>query len=92
MLLYFVDPNLYCSLMKGVLSSQGQVTIPKQVRDALGLRPGDQIEFQVQGDVMVGRRRSRRASLDRFVGLLSDGRSTDDVMSHVRPERAWERT
>ena len=78
--------------MKGVLSSQGQVTIPKHVREALGLRPGDQIDFQVEGDVLVGRRKSPPESLDRFVGILSDGRSTDEVMSYLRPERAWERT
>jgi antitoxin PrlF len=91
MRLYFCEADLYCRGMKGVLSSQGQVTIPKYVRDALGLRPGDQIDFRVEGDVLVGRRKPPRESLDRFVGILRDGRSTDEVMSSLRPARAWER-
>lgn len=92
MLLYFLDSDLYSPAMKGVLSSQGQVTIPKPVREALGLRPGDQIDFHVQGDVLIGRRKSPSEGLDRFVGILSDGRSTDEVMRHLRPQRAWEPT
>ena len=76
--------------MKGALSSQGQVTIPKGVREALGLPPGDQIEFEVDGDTFIGRRRPMGANLDRFIGLLGDGRSTDEVMAELRPERAWD--
>ncbi len=27
------------------LTSKGQLTLPKKVRDALGLKPGDQVDF-----------------------------------------------
>jgi antitoxin PrlF len=35
------------------VSSKGQITIPKQVRQGLGLRPGDKVVFRVQGDRAV---------------------------------------
>ncbi|MGH8575146.1 MAG: AbrB/MazE/SpoVT family DNA-binding domain-containing protein, partial [Gammaproteobacteria bacterium] len=31
------------------LSSKGQLTVPKAVRDALELREGDQVVFRVEG-------------------------------------------
>jgi antitoxin PrlF len=38
------------------VSSKGQVTIPKEVRDHLRAGPGDLIEYEVQGNVVVVRR------------------------------------
>ena len=38
------------------LSSKGQVTIPKKVRDALGAEPGDTIAYEIQGDLVRLRR------------------------------------
>ena len=38
------------------VSSKGQVTIPKEVRDHLRAGPGDFIEYEVQGEVVVVRR------------------------------------
>jgi antitoxin PrlF len=38
------------------VSSKGQVTIPKEVRDCLRARPGDLIEYELQGNVAVVRR------------------------------------
>lgn len=35
------------------VTSKGQITIPKEVRDALGLREGDRVLFRVAKDVAV---------------------------------------
>ena len=35
------------------LSSQGQVTVPKAIRDHLALRPGDLVAYEVVGDKVV---------------------------------------
>jgi antitoxin PrlF len=40
---------------KATVSSRGQTVIPKPVREHLGLRPGDEVEFVVRddGEVLV---------------------------------------
>jgi antitoxin PrlF len=38
------------------LSSKGQVTIPKQVRETLRAEPGDLLEYELQGKVVILRR------------------------------------
>jgi len=42
------------------LTSKGQTTIPLQVRERLGLRQGDAIEFVFQADGSVGLRSTKR--------------------------------
>ncbi len=51
------------------LTSKGQTTIPKAVRDRLGLRPGDRLNFivEVDGRVTVSAAKQRAADLK---GLL----------------------
>jgi antitoxin PrlF len=34
----------------GVVSTKGQVTIPRDIRRRLGLKVGDRVEFVVEGD------------------------------------------
>ncbi len=76
--------------MTTTLTSKGQVTIPKQIRDALGMAPGCSVQFDVnrEGDVVihkVGARASRKP--DRFEaarGKADVKWRTDDLMALLR--------
>ncbi len=48
--------NSYDVGMKSVVSEKGQVTIPKPLRDKLGLRPGQVLEFETRDGMLVGRK------------------------------------
>lgn len=37
----------------GTLTSKGQITIPKAIRDSLGLEPGDKVDFVLEADGRV---------------------------------------
>ncbi len=78
--------------MSTTLTSKGQVTIPKQIRDALNMLPGCSVDFAVntEGDVVirkVGARASRKP--DRFEaarGKADVKWRTDDLMSLLRAD------
>lgn len=54
--------------MLTTLTSKGQMTLPKAVRDDLDLRPGDKIDIVKEGDRYVLRPRNRSAT--EFYGIL----------------------
>ncbi len=75
------------------LTSKSQVTIPKDVRDALGILPGELVRFEVAngkvtltgGDDNAGARRAKfQAALEKWGGMFHDGRSTDEKMRELR--------
>jgi len=73
------------------VTSKGQVTIPKRVRDLLGIGPGSRIEFQRADDgrivlVRVGRG-ARPSRLARLRGHAGKGMSTDEIMAMTRGDR-----
>jgi antitoxin PrlF len=39
--------------MQSALTAKGQATIPKPIRDQLGLKPGDKVKFFIQPDGRV---------------------------------------
>ena len=38
------------------ISSKGQITLPKKVRETLGAKPGDLIAYQIHGNVVTLKR------------------------------------
>lgn len=55
----------------GVVTSKGQVTVPKPIRERLGLRQGDRIEFVAESERTVVRRARKSAnSFAKYAGTL----------------------
>lgn len=72
---------------RGKVTDRGQVTIPKGLRDRLGIRPGEILEFDEGADgVIEVRKTSARSALDAAYGALPLDRSTDELMADLRGE------
>ena len=71
------------------ITTKGQVTIPKEVRDKMGLLPHSEVEFVVDGNVVVLRKventngRGKKV-IDRMRGRATVRMSTDEIMALTR--------
>jgi AbrB family looped-hinge helix DNA binding protein len=79
--------------MATTITSKGQVTIPKHIRDALGLRPGSAVDFAVDdaGRVVIvpAKRAASRSAKDRFQsarGGATVNWRTEDLMRLLRDD------
>jgi len=73
-------------MAKTKITSKGQVTIPKDVRERLGLRSGDEIEFvEEDGDYRV-RKRVTASPFRKYRGRLKQlvGSSPDELLERMR--------
>lgn len=72
------------------LTSKGQVTVPKAVRDALGVGVGDEIVFRVEGDRATLARTRDFLDLAGSVPVPAVRRNVawDDVLRQTRATRA----
>jgi antitoxin PrlF len=77
------------------LTSKSQVTIPKDVRKALGIEPGGLVRFEIDGgrvSLSPGDHGALRAgkfdaAVKKWAGRFATGRSTDDQMRELRGDR-----
>lgn len=72
-----------------IVTNKGQVTIPKGIRDALGLVPGSKVEFALEEGRVVLRKRVPVEAFERWRGYLKDrlpGDSVDETMELLRGE------
>lgn len=73
------------------VTSKGQVTIPVEIRERLGLLPNSEVEFEVDGNAVrirkVRGRRGRnrgRSVVDQLRGKATAGLTTDAFMALTR--------
>ena len=68
------------------VTSRGRITIPKQVRERLGLRPGDELAFTEDAGGWRIRREVGASSFERYRGYLRDlrGRHPDELVEELR--------
>ena len=72
------------------VTSKGQVTIPKPIRDRLGIVPGSTVDFELASDgrVLLVRREGMppRNRFQALRGRAGPGPSTDEILALTRGE------
>lgn len=74
------------------ITSKGQVTIPIEIRESLGLLPHTEVRFEVEGNtVRIVREEKPSGSrgerlLARLRGRATSGLSTEEIMALTRSE------
>ena len=77
--------------MTVTVTSKGHVTIPKPVRDRLGIKPGSKVDFGVAEDGRaylrrVGKHAVKPSRFERMRGTATSGHTTDEIMALTRGE------
>lgn len=73
------------------VTEKGQVTIPKELRDALGIGAGTEVEFEQRKDTIVVRKTKDRTTrgarlVDRMRGRGDVEMTTDEIMALTRAD------
>lgn len=75
--------------MSYALTSKGQVTIPKRIRETLGVGPGESVDFRLNdhGETViekVGGDKPIESRFARLRGIWKGGMTTDEIMALTR--------
>lgn len=68
------------------VTSKGQVTIPKEIRERLGVHPGENVGFEEKEGVLVIRKVVTKSPFDKWLGRLKHlkGQRSDDLVREAR--------
>jgi antitoxin PrlF len=72
--------------MTAIVSEKGQVTIPKALRDRLGLGPGQVLDFREEKGCLIAEKLPDRDAVSSVYGIVQPGRGTDSLMAELRGE------
>ena len=70
--------------MKAIVSEKGQVTIPKKLRERLGITPGAVLEFREEAGVLLATKASGQDAIAAVCGIIDTDRPVDDLVEEMR--------
>lgn len=74
--------------MKSRISSKGQVTVPIEARNRLGLQPGTVVRFEIrENGVLMRKGNPGRHPVDRVFGTLKLRKPVDALLDEMRGPR-----
>ncbi|NWF76547.1 MAG: AbrB/MazE/SpoVT family DNA-binding domain-containing protein [Nitrospirae bacterium] len=68
------------------VTSKGQITIPKKVRDKLGIESGERISFIEKNGIFYIKKAVKESPFDKWVGKLKTlkGKKSDTITDELR--------
>jgi len=73
-------------MLTATVAERGQVTIPKVLRDRMGIRPSTVLSFSVKDGALIAVKAVKEDPISSVLGCLKTERSSDDWMSEIRGE------
>jgi len=70
--------------MKSTVSEKGQITIPKALRERLGIRAGEVLELSEDHGRLVARKTLADDPVNAAYGVIDLGRTTDEFLDDLR--------
>ena len=70
--------------MLSTVSEKGQITVPKRLRERLGIHPGDRLELVEDGGRLVVTKTVQEDPVAAVYGILGERRSTDAAIRALR--------
>lgn len=70
--------------MRSTISEKGQITVPKPLRDRLGIRAGDRLEFIEGHGGLVVRKATEHDPVEAVYGILTSSEGTDRALQSLR--------
>jgi antitoxin PrlF len=70
--------------MRSTVSEKGQITVPKRLRERLGIRTGDQLELTEENGRLVARKTVPSDPVAASYGILNARESTDEMIRALR--------
>jgi len=73
--------------MNAIVAERGQVTIPKRLRDRLGIRPGTVVDFEEDSGRLILAKVIENDPVTQVTGCIRLNHGTDELMSELRGGR-----
>jgi AbrB family looped-hinge helix DNA binding protein len=70
--------------MEGVVGERGQVTIPKKIRDRLGIRAGQVLDFRDEDGRLIVSKVRTQSPADMVYGILQLPKPVDALIDEMR--------